>query len=339
MTIRKDIGLLLLSLALLGCQSQDSQHAQGTSDIEEGLDAEDFVLGADVGSNIDKSGGMIAVDDLPEEYRDLLEAWKLGGFVWEVKRSEALSDPALTAFLIDNLLVLLFEDFSSTQSSAYQNGRNVPVAKQATIERTLKELVLCGKPAAEALAETLAYSGDVFASLSTEMLMEFGREAAPPVAALLDRDKAAIRLRAATALGRLPSAGRNEVTVLARLKTAATEDSSDLVRVRATSSLGERGLWAQVGRSSGSVDLEPYRKALEECLLNPSEGVRSASASGLSTLGDQSAIPALIAAATTAGKADRMGELRAHASSLKSLSGEDFGWDMNEWRAWWRDAK
>ena len=138
MTIRKDIGLLLLSLALLGCQSQDSQHAQGTSDIEEGLDAEDFVLGADVGSNIDKSGGMIAVDDLPEEYRDLLEAWKLGGFVWEVKRSEALSDPALTAFLIDNLLVLLFEDFSSTQSSAYQNGRNVPVAKQATIERTLK---------------------------------------------------------------------------------------------------------------------------------------------------------------------------------------------------------
>mgnify|MGYP002628451095 CR=1 FL=1 len=336
MTIRINVGLLLLPLALLGCQGPGTAEA---TDVERGLDADDFVLGTREDSGRDKTGKMIAVGELPESHQSVLEAWKVGGFVWEVKRSEALADRELAAFLVDNLLMLLIDEYRAIKSGVHDQGGAANLGQGASFERTRAELILCGAPAAEALAETLAIANEAFAALSKEILMELGRDAAMPVAALLDRDKAAVRLRAAIALGRLPSAGADEGEVIAKMQATAMGDGSDIVRVRATSSLGERGLWAQVGLPSGSVEMEPYRSALEECLKNSSEEVRRTAASGLSTLGDQRGIPALIEAAAAAGKADRMVELRSHVSALRSLSRKNFGLDMVAWRTWWRESK
>jgi hypothetical protein len=334
MTIRISAALLLLVFG--ACQSTEKPEPDEPVD---GLEVTDFTLGFKDTSDAEEGDGMIAVGDLPEKYIDLLEAWKHGGFVWEVKRSEALSDPELAAFLVDNLIVLLVDEYRSIQAGIRDRGGAVALAKNVAFERATEELVICGTPAAEALAETLALTGDNFAILAKDVLMKLGTAGAPPVAKLLEREKAAVRFRAADALGRLPGAGEQEADVLARMRSAATADESNLVRVRATTSLGERGLWSQVGRSTGNVDLEPYRLALEQCLVNSSEEVRIAAANALRTLGDRRAIKALIGSATAAGKADQTPELRQHVATLKALAGVDNGWDMIEWERWWNENR
>ncbi len=326
----------LLALAMGACQSPKPA---APTDVETGLDVDDFQLGVGEGHSDQNTGGMVAVDKIEGKYSDLLMAWKQGGFVWEIKRSEALGDPELTTFLVDNLLVLLFEEYRGIQAAIAARGGAVSLAKNPTFERTREELILCGAPAAEALAETLALADDLLATLSKEVLMQMGPAAAPPVSVLLDREKAAVRFRAAESLGRLPSAGMTEGTVLERLGKAAQEDVSDLVRVKATASIGERGLWSQIGRPTDEINLEPYRLELEACLENSSEGVRIAAAKAMRSLGDRRGVEALIDAATSAGKADRTRELKAHADALASLAGVDHGWDMNEWRLWWRDNR
>ena len=189
------------------------------------------------------------------------------------------------------------------------------------------------------MAETLALADDLLATLSKDVLMQMGTAGAPPVSALLDREKAAIRFRAAESLGRLPSAGMAESAVLARMGKAAQEDASDLVRVKATTAIGERGLWSQIGRPTKEINMQPYRLELETCLVNSSEEVRIAAAKAMRSLGDRRGVGALIDAATSAGKAERTRELKAHADALASLAGVSHGWDMNAWRLWWRDNK
>ncbi|MFT5831616.1 MAG: hypothetical protein ACI9D0_002213 [Bacteroidia bacterium] len=326
----------LLTLVLGACQSAAPA---GPTDVEAGLDIDDFQLGLGEDYSERNTGSMVAVDNIEEKYRDLLLAWKQGGFVWEIKRSEALGDPELTTFLVDNLLVLLFEEYRKIQDGIASRGGAATLAKNEVFDRTCKELILCGPPAAEALAETLALSGDMMAKLSKEVLMQMGAAGAPPVSALLNREKAAIRFRAAESLGRLPSAGMSEGTVLERLGKAAQEDASDLVRVKATQSIGERGLWSQIGRPTDEINTEPYRLELETCLENSSEGVRIAASKAMRSLGDRRGIGALIDAATVAGKAERNLELKAHTDTMVSLAGVNHGWDMNKWRLWWRDNK
>ena len=316
------------------CQSAEPELP---TDVEAGLAVEDFQLGTERNRGGENTGGMVAVENIDEKYVDLLAAWRQGGFVWEIKRSEALGDPELTTFLVDNLLVLLFEEYRGIQKGIAQRGGAVSLAKNPIFERTREELILCGPPAADALAETLALADDLLATLAKEVLMQMGTAAAPPVSALLDREKAAIRFRAAESLGRMPSAGMSEAAVLRRLGRAAQEDASDLVRVKATTAIGERGLWSQIGRPTDEINTEPYRLELETCLGNSSEDVRIAAAKAMRNLGDRRGIGALIAAATAAGKAERSLELKAHVDTMVSLAGVDHGWDMNKWRLWWRD--
>ena len=326
----------LLTLGLGACQSPQ---AGGPTDVEAGLDIEDFQLGLGEEFGDTNTGGMVAVDNLDEKYSDLLLAWKQGGFLWEVKRSQALGDPELTTFLVDNLLVLLFDEYRAIQVNSAVPGSVTTLARNPVFDRTCNELILCGEPAAEALAETLALSGDLMADLSQEVLMKMGAAAAPPVCALLDREKAAVRYRAASSLGRLPSAGMSEAAVLQRMGKAARDDASDLVRVKVTESIGERGLWSQMGRPTADIDTAPYRLELEACLANSSETVRIAGAKAMESLGDRRGIGALIQAAAAAGTADRTRELKTHADTMAALAGVDHGWDMNKWRLWWRDNK
>lgn len=276
------------------------------------------------------AGEVVGTDELPENFRAILDAWHAGGFVWEIKRSEVLSDPAETDFLVSNLILLLFDEARDLRRAA--EGSEGDPSKRRSLERVKGELRLCGAPAALSLAYTLGLGDDMLATLAVEVLTGMGASAAPAVVTMLDRDEAVTRYRAVCALARLPGAGDEEPDVIAALASSAHSDRSEIVRVAATRALGERGLFSQSGRAAASVDLAPWARALEACLADPAGSVRAEALAALSTLGDGSCVPAVI----DFGAAAKATERTAARKTLESVTGQHFGTDFAAWKGWWK---
>lgn len=284
---------------------------------------------------------VVSEGELPEAHREVLEAWRTGGLVWEIQRGEVLSDPGLTAFLVDNLLVVVIQEHNAIRRMVAGGGGGGEelAARRAAFARARGELPLIGAPAAEALAEALALGDDVLFTLVRDILEDMGADGAPAVAGLLDRDSALVRYRAALVLGRLPGAGEAEPAVGAALETAATGDDSEFVRVQATRSLGERALWSMTGRDLTTVDLTPARRSLEACLDDSARAVRLEALAGLDLVGDARAVEALVTYGRTATREQRYEELSRAGRTVAALTGEDLGTDVAAWSRWWGEHR
>jgi hypothetical protein len=284
---------------------------------------------ARAGSTTPTTGELVGADELPANLREILDAWRQGGFVWEIKRGEVLASPDETEFLVNNLMLLLFDEARAMRSATA--AAEADPSQRPVLVRLRSELSLCGEPAARALAETLGLGDDMLASMAIDILGQLGNDAAPAVAAMLDREAAVVRYRALGCLARLPGAGGREGEVIAALESVARGDVSEIVRVAAVRTLGERGLFSQAGKPAADVDFAPWSQAVAALLKDPSDAVRVEALGALGTLGDPRAIPAVIAF----GESARGVEVTAARKTLESLTGQRLGTDFKAWRAWW----
>ena len=312
-----------LALALAACGSTEPAPPEGD------LSREDLVVAtADEGASAN-TGEVVGVAALPERYQEILDLYRTGGLTWTMERATVLSDPDETRFLVDNLILAMFEQARAIQRAQSQLASSkVP---EQSLARVHDELVACGPPAAEALAEVLAVGDDFFAAMARNVLERMGADAAPAVAGLLQRDKAVERYRALQTLARLPGARDLEAGVCAAIRAVATGDEVELLRAEAAKTLGERGLFAQSGLAAGEVDFQPWIDALIVTLTDESELVRKEGLYGLSFLGERSAVPAVIAAGRSG---TQLVQIEAR-KTLQALTGERFGLDWNAWQIWW----
>ena len=217
----------LRALALLGFLAVAACQSAGTDETIDGLTTDDLVLGGD---GAEDTGKVVGVKELPPRFQAILDAWKAGGFVWEVKRSEVLSDPEETRFLVDNLVLAMFDEARSMQRA---QSEFIPAKQfERSLARIKSELAACGPVAAQAMAEILAVGDDFASAMARDVLSNLSADAAPAVAALLDRDKAVVRYRALEALSKLPNARAGEPAVLARLAEVAQDDRAEVVAPR-----------------------------------------------------------------------------------------------------------
>ena len=316
----------LRALALLGFLAVAACQSAGTDETIDGLTTDDLVIGGD---GAEDTGKVVGVKELPPRFQAILDAWKAGGFVWEVKRSEVLSDPEETRFLVDNLVLAMFDEARSMQRA---QSEFIPAKQfERSLARIKSELAACGPVAAQAMAEILAVGDDFASAMARDVLSNLSADAAPAVAALLDRDKAVVRYRALEALSKLPNARAGEPAVLARLAEVAQDDRAEVVRAQACTTLGERGLFSQSGRTLAQVDFTPWARAIEGALTDDSEVVRKAALGALSYLGERSSVPAVIAAGERGVDLERTAARKA----LESITGQRFGLDWKAWKQWW----
>jgi len=316
---------LLPALVLAACGATEPAPLEGD------LSREDLVVGtADEGDAGEAdTGGVVQVAALPERYQEILDLYRAGGLTWTMERASVLSDPDETRFLVDNLMLAMFEQARAIQRAQKQLASSK--AHEQSLARIHDELVACGPPAAEALAEVLAVGDDFFAAMARNVLERMGADAAPAVAGLLERDKAVERYRALQALAQLPGARDLEPAVCAAIRGVATGDEVELVRAEAAKTLGERGLFAQSGLTTNEVDFQPWIDALIATLDDPSDLVQKNALYGLAFLGERSAVPAVIAAGRSG---TQVVQIEAR-KTLQALTGERFGLDWNAWQVWW----
>lgn len=265
------------------------------------------------------------IERLPERERAALEAWRAGESAWLESRDTFVHDPALAAFLVDNLVVVLVRSYDS----GHVPREGVPVRP---FERARAELVRLPEFSGPVLAELLVVGDGVVAYLATDVLRRLpGGVAAPAVAERLTAERVEQRRRAADVLERLQDAGTAEHGVQASLARLLVSDPEMIVRAQAARALG-----ARAGRG---VVAEPTRlaalDALSRALSDHDPDVRASAAVGLAELGDVRAVPALVQALGRAlqGTADRT-EVRALQTTLRRLTGEPQDQDLAGWRAW-----
>lgn len=317
--------LLLPPLALVACGSTEPAPFDGD------LSREDLVVGTadELDPGTADTGEVVQVQALPERYQEILDLYRAGGLTWTMERATVLSDPDETRFLIDNLMLAMFEQARAIQRAQKQLASSK--AHEQSLARIHDELVACGPPAAEALAEVLAVGDDFFAAMARNVLERMGADAAPAVAGLLERDKAVERYRALQALARLPGARDLEPGVCAAIRAVATGDAVELVRAEAAKTLGERGLFAQSGLAASEVDFQPWIDALVATLEDESELVQQQGLYGLAFLGERAAVPAVIEAGRGG---TQLVQIEAR-KTLQALTGERFGLDWDAWQVWW----
>ncbi|MAE29605.1 MAG: hypothetical protein CMJ87_11610 [Planctomycetes bacterium] len=290
----------------------------------------------------DSGAGVVSLTDLPETHRDLWNAYLAAGnssqdrAAWERARSEALEDPRLCAFLVDNLLRQLVRAWDRSQLAA---TGHLP----GPFERARRELARLGPLAVPTLVELMAMADGSVALLAADVLAEIGAPALGPTAALLEREAAAARRRGAELLGRLPrgeAAPRrgtgaaeasaescSEVALVAALGRRLLQDTEWVVRAQAARALGLRG---GNGGQTGAA-----RSVLGRGLRDEETNVRRESARALAALRDPRSIPILIDALERSVIDGQVGELPSLRAALKSLSGGRDYTSMAQWRQWW----
>jgi len=260
--------------------------------------------------------------ELPESHRALWEAWLARDPDWPSKRARALADPALTEFLVQNLLRVLMGTYDQAGFTTLARER------LGSFERARAELIVLDAASVPYLVELMGIADSAMGDLCASILEEIGRPAVVPVTALLGRGNQA-RMRAADLLGRLPSAGEAEPEVFAALARSLAEDPFWIVRSEAAQSLGQRGT-----RAAATA---PTRAALSAALAADADsGVREAAARALVQLEDPAAIPALIEYLERAMRDSDLRSLQIAQASLRRLSGVQQTLDPAGWRAWWR---
>lgn len=266
---------------------------------------------------------MVEVEQLPQSHRDLLRAYGAGGEAWESARTQALADPALTRFLVENLFLELVR---AHRSLGGDDGERAQRAR----DRARTELARLGAPAAPTLAAALEVADDVAAELAAQTLGAIGRPALPALLEVLTAPEANARQRAALALARMPHGAREEPRVREAL-VGASADKEWFVRAQVARALGARGV--------RDVETTPWRVALEKLLADPDEAVVEAAAGALIELADPLAIRALIEALGGATDEAQLRKFRALQGALERLSGAGPQPSLAAWQAWWRENR
>lgn len=172
-------------------------------------------------------------DDLPEDHRALLDAYRLAAPDWSARRDAALEDPALASFLVDNLAASMVQSFDS----ARLGGIETP---DSPFKRAQNELVAIGDASTPFLIEMVAADDDILAHLGADTLIRIGEPAIPPALTLLEHERPVVRRRAAELLGAMPGPSVEEVAILAALARVGAEDPDWLVRAQAARAIGAR---------------------------------------------------------------------------------------------------
>jgi len=272
----------------------------------------------------DSTAHVVPLAQLPEAQKRVLTAYARGGDEWEREREDVLADPALTSFLVDNLIVEM------VRAHAGLTGAE-PARSRRAFDRAVNELVRVGEPSLPQLVGLLEVSDGIVSALASYTLRQLGKPAALAVEPLLDSPNTETRRRAAAVLEKLPHTADNEPELRKRLVRLALSDPEWLVRAEAAQTLGSRGHNDRVS--------EPWRKALEECLFDSDPAVADAAARGLTTLGDARAIPALINSLERTAQAGNLRVFKATQTALRALSAGQVQPDVAAWRKWWDEHR
>jgi hypothetical protein len=269
-----------------------------------------------------QEGRVVRPEQLPTREREVWELYHAGGAKWELERERVLADPALSRFVVDNLVREMVKSYD--RSRLARTGE-----QQGPFERACDELVLFAKDSTPVLAEMLGLRDGIVSFLAAELLVRIGVAANEPVRTKLDDPEPEVRRRAAELLGRLPPAGEAEAALEEHLGRIAQNDKAWIMRAQAAQALGARGSrHTHKGYAAG---------VLARCLSDTDPAVSESAAKGLLTLAEPRAIPFLIDALERNSARGDVAALRTTQQALRGLSGEKQDRSCEEWRAWWRD--
>jgi HEAT repeat protein len=275
---------------------------------------------ADSGAKHGGSARMVQPSELSEEKRAVLEAWRAGDGAWEKAQDRAEKDPELARFLVDNLVVQMVRSFDrSAIGSAFQ--------PDSPFARAQAELIRIPASSVPVLAELLLVGDDIVAFLAADTLKRIGAPAVDPVASKLGAERPELRRRVVELLESLPESPSDERAILGKLARMVEHDGAWIVRAQAARSLGTRA-----GRSREKGDAAAV---LTRALSDPDPEIRKTALQALSSLGDASAIPALIRHLESAAHDGDLAGVRASQTALRTLTGETRDLDPEAWRRLW----
>lgn len=269
----------------------------------------------------DRSAKIVPVAELPEAQRQVLAAWRRGGAEWEAERARVASDPELSRFLVENLVVLMVRAFDGSAIATAANPDGV-------FDRAQAELVRWGDRSTEVLVELLGVRDGIVAYLAADTLKRIGAAGVEPVSRKLSSEDPEVRRRAAELLGELPPSGEIESRVLEQLGERVERDEAWIVRAQAARSLGSRGRLHEPKGYAAAV--------LSRALRDPDTEVVKSSCAGLAELGEASAVPALIQSLERAAREGDLARVHAAQAALRRLLREDSDCSPDDWWERWR---
>ena len=269
-----------------------------------------------------------ASSQLPEAERQLLEAWRSRGSDWPLVREQALEDPRLASFLVDNALLDLIRawqrgEFTFTEAGGYEEVR--------------AEVLALGAAAAPSVAALLGLGNGYGPAIASDVLLRLGPAGARALLAEVAPDRSAlVRGQAFDLLGGFAPLGAD---LEAQVRTAAIDalarDPEWIVRERAARTLARR---AAGGRQGEDATLDAVG-ALSRGLRDADPAVVRAAAVGLGLVGDRRAVPALVNHLERVLRGDDLAAARAAQRGLETLTGATGPRTPSQWRDWLRDAR
>lgn len=269
-----------------------------------------------------------ASSQLPEAERQLLEAWRSRGSDWPLVREQALEDPRLASFLVDNALLDLIRawqrgEFTFTEAGGYEEVR--------------AEVLALGAAAAPSVAALLGLGNGYGPAIASDVLLRLGPAGARALLAEVAPDRSAlVRGQALDLLGGFAPLGAD---LEAQVRTAAIDalarDPEWIVRERAARTLARR---AAGGRQGEDATLDAVG-ALSRGLRDADPAVVRAAAVGLGLVGDRRAVPALVNHLERVLRGDDLAAARAAQRGLETLTGATGPRTPSQWRDWLRDAR
>lgn len=260
--------------------------------------------------------------ELPEAYRRAWRAWYEESPEWPALREEVEDDPALAAFLVDNLVRVMVRFY---ERGALAKRGELP----GPFERAQRELVRLAPYSAPVCLELVLLGDGPVAYLATDVLLAIDepRWTLPAAERLADGDAKA-RRRAAKLLAQLPYAGDDEPRVMDLLERAVLDDEEWSIRLQAVEAVG--------ARANLAPELSRARTVLCRALLDEDSTVVQTALAALSRLGDSRAVPALINLLDRVEREGRdVGSFRKAQSCLQTLTGHEEEQSAGAWRKWW----
>jgi len=260
--------------------------------------------------------------ELPEAYRRAWRAWYEESPEWPTLRDEVEEEPALAAFLVDNLVRVMVRYY---ESGALAQRGDLP----GPFERARRELVRLAPYSAPVCLELVMVADGPVAFLATDVLLAIDdpRWTLPAAERLAEGDEKA-RRRAAKLVAQLPYAGDDEPRVIDLLERAVVGDEEWSIRLQAVEAVG--------ARANLAPELSRARTVLCRALLDEDSTVVRTALAALSRLGDARAVPALINLLDRVEREGRdVGTFRETQSCLRTLTGHVEEQGAAAWRKWW----
>ncbi len=265
---------------------------------------------------------VVPLASLEQNYRSVLEAYGEGGEAWEAARAEALDDPKLTRFLVDNLAREMVRAFES-------GGQVLLAAEDNPYIRAREELIELGAPTVNLAAGMLAEGDDVLAYHGADLIEGIGEPAVPALVDLLRDSRDSVRRRAAGVAGGLDAGSPALERALTDL---LTRDSEWIVRAQAARAIGTR----LAEQRAAATEREHLSACLEVATRDEDILVAAEAALALGPLQDLRAAPALIEVLDRAeGEGHPLAARRAQ-TALQTLFADPTPRGSGGWQAYWK---